>query len=115
MHMHVCAWGWVWVHVSVFVFASVFMFVFVFMCACVPIANCPVMGVIQPMLCLCLWHFSEVLCTHSFSKKGMVRGSRLHYGSALCLSLVLLGIWNVQRRIAHLSPRVADYYRLVTA
>ena len=28
---------------------------------CVPIANCPAMGVIQSMLCLCLWQFSAVL------------------------------------------------------
>ena len=45
---------------------------------CVPIANCPASGLIQSMLCLCLWQFSGVLCTHLHSKKGMVRGSRLY-------------------------------------
>ena len=25
---------------------------------CVPIANCPVMGLIRSMLCSCLWQFS---------------------------------------------------------
>ena len=33
-------------------------------CVCVPLANCPAMGVIQSMLCSCLWQFFGVLCTH---------------------------------------------------
>ena len=45
---------------------------------CVPNANCPVLGVIQSMLCLCLWQFSRVFCNHIESKKGLVRGSWMY-------------------------------------
>ena len=29
---------------------------------CAPIADCPALGVIQSILCSCLWQFFEVLC-----------------------------------------------------
>ena len=44
-------------------------------CAYVPIANCPALGVIQSMLCLCLWQFSDALYTHFQCKRRLVRRS----------------------------------------
>ena len=43
------------------------------MCVRAPIANCPAMGVIQPMLYLCPWQFSEYFAHIFFAIKDLVR------------------------------------------
>ena len=38
----------------------------------VSIDNSPAIGVIQAMLCPCLWHFSGIFCKNLLSRMGMV-------------------------------------------
>ena len=57
-------------------------------CACVraPIANCLALGVIQTMLCSCLWQFMGALWTHVQFKLRLVREvSTAHWSLASCL------------------------------